>query len=291
MSNNSITLRRRTSYTFSTITVSLVLFMIGASLYFMLNAAKATNTVIDNMKVVVILKKSTSESEVKKMIKAISKNDLIVESKYISSKDAEESFKKFIGEDFTLKLESNPLPSSVEMQFNNKINPKESFAKLKKELKKFKIIDEILYQESMMESVVSNITNLKIVLGLFCIILLFVSFIMIDNTIRMAVLSKRFLIKSMLLIGATRGFIRRPFLLKALMQSFLSTLFASLMLAVLIIGLKRAIPEVEIIYENYKILITIPIIMFITGTVVCLFSTISAVNRYMKLNENDLYTY
>ena len=291
MSNNSITLRRRTSYTFSTITVSLVLFMIGASLYFMLNAAKATNTVIDNMKVVVILKKSTSESEVKKMIKAISKNDLIVESKYISSKDAEESFKKFIGEDFTLKLESNPLPSSVEMQFNNKINPKESFAKLKKELKKFKIVDEILYQESMMESVVSNITNLKIVLGLFCIILLFVSFIMIDNTIRMAVLSKRFLIKSMLLIGATRGFIRRPFLLKALMQSFLSTLFASLMLAVLIIGLKRAIPEVEIIYENYKILITIPIIMFITGTVVCLFSTISAVNRYMKLNENDLYTY
>ena len=291
MSNNSITLRRRTSYTFSTITVSLVLFMIGASLYFMLNAAKATNTVIDNMKVVVILKKSTSESEVKKMIKAISKNDLIVESKYISSKDAEESFKKFIGEDFTLKLESNPLPSSVEMQFNNKINPKESFAKLKKELKKFKIIDEILYQESMMESVVSNITNLKIVLGLFCIILLFVSFIMIDNTIRMAVLSKRFLIKSMLLIGATRGFIRRPFIAKALLQSFLSTLFASLMLAVLIIGLKRAIPEVEIIYENYKILITIPIAMFIIGTIICLISTISAVNRYMKLNENDLYTY
>ena len=291
MASNSITLRRRTAYTFSTISVSLVLFMIGAILYFMLNAAKATDTIIDNMKVVVVLKKGTSEAKVEKMIKAVKKGGLVVKTNYISPVEAEESFKKFIGEDFALKLGSNPLPASVDMHFNRKKDPQKSIVLLKKELAKYRIVDEILYQETLMKSVISNITNFKIVLAIFCLILLFVSYIMIDNTIRMAVLSKRFLIKTMLLIGATRGFIRRPFVLKAILQSFLSTLFASLMLAVLIIGLKRAIPEVEIIYENYKILITIPIIMFITGTVVCLFSTISAVNRYMKLNENDLYTY
>lgn len=290
-SHNSLVAKRRTAYTFSTISVALVLFMIGSIFYLIMNAAKATNSIMDNMKVVVILKNNTSEEKVEAIRKLVAKDKLVTKSEYVSPGKAEEMFKAYIGEDFSLKLGNNPLPASINMHINNKLDTPESVTKLKTILKDVKEVDEILYQESMMESVVSNISNFKIILGIFSLALLFISFIMIDNTIKMAVLSKRFLIKTMLLIGAKRGFIRRPFMVKAVLQSFWSTLIASFMLGVLIVGLKRSIPELEIIFENYQVLLLIPAAMFVIGLLVCVISTLSAVNRYMKLNENDLYTY
>lgn len=290
-SHNSLVAKRRTAYTFSTISVALVLFMIGSIFYLIMNAAKATNSIMDNMKVVVILKNNTSEEKVEAIRKLVTKDKLVTKSEYVSPGKAEEMFKAYIGEDFSLKLGNNPLPASINMHINNKLDTPESVTKLKTILKDVKEVDEILYQESMMESVVSNISNFKIILSIFSLALLFISFIMIDNTIKMAVLSKRFLIKTMLLIGAKRGFIRRPFMVKAVLQSFWSTLIASFMLGVLIVGLKRSIPELEIIFENYQVLLLIPAAMFIIGLLVCVISTLSAVNRYMKLNENDLYTY
>lgn len=290
-SHNSLVAKRRTAYAFSTISVALVLFMIGSIFYLIMNATKATNSIMDNMKVVVILQNNTPNEKVEEIKKLASKGDLVTKSEYISAGKAEEIFKAYIGEDFALKLGNNPLPASINMHINTKLDTKESVIKLKAVLKDVKEVDEILYQESMMESVVSNISNFKIILGVFSLALLFISFIMIDNTIKMAVLSKRFLIKTMLLIGAKRGFIRRPFMIKAVLQSFWSTLIASFMLGVLIVGLKRSIPELEIIFENYQALLLIPATMFVIGLMVCVISTLSAVNRYMKLNDNDLYTY
>lgn len=293
MSQSSITTKRRTAYTISTISVALVLFMIGAIFYLILNAAKATSSVLDNMKVVVILKENTSKVMVEEIEKIAKQSSFISGSEYVSAEKAEADFKAYIGEDFSLKLGSNPLPASINLNIdpNVNINTKESIEKLRNILKKIDEVDEILYQENVIDNVISNISNFKIILASFCLILLFVSFIMIDNTIKMAVLSKRFLIKTMLLIGATKGFIRRPFVYKAIMQSLWSTIIASIMLASLIVLLKRTIPDIEIIYENYEILLIIPATMFVIGVIVCVSSTISAVNRYMNLDDNELYTY
>lgn len=291
MAGKSLNTKRRTAYTFSTISVSLVLFMIGSIFYLIMNATKATDSILDNMKIVLILKNDTSKKQVEEIRKAVAKDKLVTKTEYVSSAEAEKSFKEYLGEDFTLKLGNNPLPASLNLHINPKLESKETTKKIKAILKNNKNIEEVLYQEGMMESVVSNISNFKIVLGVFSLALLFISFIMIDNTIKMAVLSKRFLIKTMLLIGATKGFIRRPFMYKAIIQSITSTLIATVMLGILIVGLKRSIPELEIIFENYKVLLLIPASMFIIGLAVCMISTISAVNRYMTLNENDLHTY
>lgn len=291
MSHNSMVAKRRSAYTFSTISVALVLFIIGTIFYLMMNAAKATESILDNMKIVVILKDDTSKERVQEIQKMVTKDNLVTKSDYISSEQAEKDFKAYLGEDFSLKLGNNPLPASISMHLNSKMETKESAAKVKTILKGVKEVDDILYQDSVMDSVVSNISSFKIILGVFSLALLFISFIMIDNTIRMAVLSKRFLIKTMLLIGATRGFIRRPFIKKAVMQSFWSTLIATLMLGGLIVGLKRSLPELEIVFENYQALLLIPLSMFVIGLVVCIVSTYAAVNRYMRLNENELHTY
>lgn len=291
MSHNSMVAKRRSAYTFSTISVSLVLFIIGTIFYLMMNAAKATETILDNMRMVVILKDDTSTERVEAIRKMVAKDDLVTKSEYVSSKKAEEDFKAYLGEDFSVKLGSNPLPASINLHLSSKLDTKETAVKIKAILKNVKEVDEILYQESVMDSVVSNISSFKIILGVFSLALLFISFIMIDNTIRMAVLSRRFLIKTMLLIGATRSFIRRPFIKKAVLQSFWSTLIATLMLAGLIVGLKRSIPEIEIVFENYMALLLIPASLFCIGLVVCITSTYAAVNRYMKLNDNELHTY
>lgn len=291
MSHNSMVAKRRSAYTFSTISVSLVLFIIGTIFYLMMNAAKATETILDNMRMVVILKDDTSTERVEAIRKMVAKDNLVPKSEYVSSKQAEVDFKAYLGEDFAVKLGSNPLPASINLHLNSKLDTKDSATKVKAILKSVKEVDEILYQDSVMDSVVSNISSFKIILGVFSLALLFISFIMIDNTIRMAVLSRRFLIKTMLLIGATRGFIRRPFIKKAVLQSFWSTLIATFMLAGLIVGLKRSIPEIEIVFENYEVLLLIPVSLFCIGLVVCITSTYAAVNRYMKLNDNELHTY
>lgn len=291
MSHNSMAVKRRSAYTFSTISVALVLFVIGTIFYLMMNAAKATESILDNMKIVVILKEDTSKERVEEIRKMVTKDNLVTKSEYVSSAQAEKDFRAYLGEDFSLKLGNNPLPASISMHLNSKMETKESAAKVKTILKGVKEVDDILYQDSVMDSVVSNISSFKIILGVFSLALLFISFIMIDNTIRMAVLSKRFLIKTMLLIGATRGFIRRPFIKKAVLQSFWSTLIATFMLGGLIVGLKRSLPELEIVFENYKALLMIPLTLFCIGLVVCIVSTYAAVNRYMRLNENELHIY
>ncbi|MEG0500026.1 MAG: permease-like cell division protein FtsX [Rikenellaceae bacterium] len=291
MSHNSMVAKRRSAYTFSTISVSLVLFIIGTIFYLMMNAAKATETILDNMRMVVILKDDTSTERVEAIRKMVTKDNLVTKSEYVSTKQAEKDFKAYLGEDFSVKLGSNPLPASINLHLNSKLDTKDTAIKVKTILNNVKEVDEILYQDSVMDSVVSNISSFKIILGVFSLALLFISFIMIDNTIRMAVLSRRFLIKTMLLIGATRSFIRRPFLKRAVLQSFWSTLIATVMLAGLIIGLKRSIPEIEIVFENYKALLMIPLTLFGIGLLVCITSTYAAVNRYMRLNDNELHTY
>ncbi len=288
---SSLNTKRRSAYTLSTISVSLVLFIIGAMLYLGINSAKVTSSITDNMRVVVILKSGTEEQGAKEVIASVEKLGVVKRSEFITSAMAEEQFKAFIGEDFTLKLGKNPLPPSINLYLDGANNSKESTALLKRGLEGNVHVDDILFSESIMDSVTSNINNFKLVLGVFILVLLFISVIMINNTIRMAIFSKRFLIKSMLLIGATKSFIRMPFVNKAILQAFVSTLIATFMLAVLVVGLKRSLPEIELVFENYQVLLMIPAALFSVGLLVCVVSTYKAVNRYMSLRDDQLHIY
>ncbi len=288
---SSLTTKRRSAYTLSTISVSLVLFIIGAILYLGINSAMVTNTITDSMRLVVILNNDTTEEEANSVIDAAKKSGVVARTEFISSEQAEEDFKAFIGEDFSLKLGKNPLPPSINIYLNKSRSAKEGAAVVKRVLKEDVNVDEILFSESVMDSVTTNINNFKIILGVFILVLLFISVIMIDNTIRMAVFSKRFLIKSMQLIGATRGFIRMPFMRKAILQAFVSTILATVMLAILVVAVKRSLPEIELMFDNYKVLLMIPASLFCVGLLVCISSTAKAVNRYMNLKDDQLHIY
>ncbi len=287
----SLTSKRRSAYTLSTISVSLVLFIIGTIIYLVINSAMVSSSISNNMRVVVILKNGTTEESTKNIVSTVMASDVVSRSEYISSEKAEEDFKTFIGEDFTLKLGKNPLPPSINFYLKSSLKAKEGSITIRELIKSDKLVDDVLYNESVMDSVTSNINNFKLVLGVFMLALMFISVIMIDNTIRMAVFSKRFLIKSMLLIGATRGFIRKPFIGSAVIQAFVSTIIATFMLAVLIVGIKKSLPEIEIVFENYRVLLIIPVLLFAVGLLVCLLSTASAVNKYMRLKDDQLHIY
>ena len=291
MSHKSDKRKTRSAYALSTLSVSLVLFLVGTMGYLMLNAAQAADSVLDKMKASVILLDGTEKAELDKLTAGLKSKAYVSKVEYISKEQAAKNFQEFLGEEVIVDLGENPLPASLEVFLNKEVSTEEAIAQLQLDVKGNPAVEEVLYSRGFVEQVLTNISKFNLLLIVFGAIFLFVSVVLINNTIRMAVLSKRFLIKTMLLVGATYGFVRRPFLLQAFLQGIWATLIATFMLALLIIGLKRSIPDVSIIYEAWQSLIVIPAGLLVLGVVICLSSTFVSVNRYMRSSNDNLYVY
>lgn len=287
----SVKSRTRTAYTISTISVTLVLFIVGVAAYLLYGATLVTDSMLNNVKVSLMLKDGVSSENVDALKKELSDKEYVSHVDYISKAQAVEDFNKYIGEDFVLNLGENPLPASLEVfiKSGNSDMAVKSITKIAGD--NGDVVEEVVHQGAIMQQTIHNITLFKVVVLAFLIALILVSVITINNTIRMAVLSRRFLIKTMLLVGATHGFIRRPFLAKAFWQGVLSAFIAILLIVALVFSVNRMIPELTLPYTNIISLIAIPVFLIMLGALICVTSTAMAVNRYMNLHTNELYIY
>lgn len=283
-------IRTRSAYIISTVSVTLVLFLIGVALYFFINANRATNIIIENIKITLVLKDSATTKQKKEIESTLSGMNYVSKYNYISKEQALKNFSEFVGDDLIFSNNTNPLPGVYEIYFIAGQNRELSTNAIKKTFDKKPYIDELILQSKDIDDIVNNIKNINLLLGVIGLSLMFISIILIRNTIRANIFTKRFLIKSMLLIGATSWFIRKPFLGKAIIQGLTSSLFAFGMTFSLIYFIKRTIPMVELI-ASIELYLFIYVVLAILGVVLCFFMTNNAVGRYIRSANNNMHIY
>jgi cell division transport system permease protein len=278
----------RTSYISTVISISLVLFMIGTLGVLVLHARKISNYVKENVQLSVMLMPEAKENDIKKLMAMLEKTEAVKEAAFISKEEAAESLKSDLGEDFVEFLGYNPLLASVDVKLNAEFTDLEQVEALKSKIASFAVVKEVYYQQSLIDMINRNIRTFGMIIIGFSAILLFIAAALINNTIRLALYSRRLLIKSMKLVGATRGFIRRPFVLSGIMQGFIGAMIANILLGVLLFVARKKIPDLATI-QDYEMIIKLMGAVVVTGIFISGISTFFAVNKYLNRNSQDLY--
>lgn len=278
----------RSSYFTTTLSIALVLFILGTIGLLGLNVHQLSNYVKENIGLTLILKDDVREAEAKRLQKIIDMSPYVKSTEFIDKDKAAELLKTELGEDFQSFLGSNPLPVTIVVKLNAQYANPESMKSIESTLSTYTEIREIYYQKDLMSAINENLKKITLILGTFAILLLIISIALINNTIRLTVYSKRFLINTMQLVGATKGFIRKPFLMKSLFHGFFGAFFAILLLSAVIYGLQQELDGI-IGLDSIAVIIVLFLIIIFLGILITFVSTFFALNKYLKLRTDDLY--
>ena len=270
------------------ISISLVLFLLGIIGLLFLNAHRLSTYVKENLGFTVLVNDNSRDAEVRRLQKILNASPYVREAAYVSKERAAEILEEELGEDFVDFLGYNPLLSSIEVKvFAEYANP-DSMAVIETQVLNFPQVKEVYYQKNLLHAVNENIEKISIVLGGFSILLMVIAIALINNTIRLSVYSRRFLIKTMQLVGATTGFIRRPFLATGILNGLAGATIAIILLSLLIYGLNNEL-EGMISFDNMLLIGILFGVVIILGILITLISTFFAVNKYLSLKADDLY--
>ncbi|MBX2846397.1 MAG: permease-like cell division protein FtsX [Saprospiraceae bacterium] len=277
--------KHKPSYISSILSVALVLFLLGILSLFMLQAKKLSDHFKENIEISLYLKEDIEETQIKQLEQALAAKDYTKEVAYISKAEAAEAF----AEEFDASvLDFNPLPASLNLNLQSKYANSDSLAQILPLLEKEPLINEIVYQEGLVELVNTNIQKVATILAIAALLFLLIAFTLGDAAIRLAMYSKRFLIKSMQLVGATNGFIIRPFLQRGTLNGFLSSLIAILLLVGVVYYLRQTIPGI-FTRADLPILSGIAGGITLLGVLLSLLSTSFSVRKYLRAKIEDLY--
>jgi Cell division protein len=272
----------------SSISTMLVLLLLGLVVFFVLSANNLSVYVRENINFSILISDDMPESEILTMQKELNKEPFVKQSSYISKQQALREQSIAMGTDPEDFLGYNPFTASIEVKLNSAYANSDSIAKIERKIKKNTNIQEILYQKDLIDSVNNNIRNISIVLLCLAGLLTFISFALINNTIRLTIYSKRFLIHTMKLVGANWGFIRKPFLIRNIWIGVISAIAAD---AILLGGANMLVN-----YEPELISIVTPEVMLIVSASVFLFGIIItflcaylSINRYLRMKASTLY--
>lgn len=280
--------RLRSSYLSSVISISLVLFMLGLLGMLVLDAKKISDYVKEHVQLNVFLIDDVSDPEISALRDLLEKNKAIRSVRFISKQEALDSLKKDLGSDATSMLEINPLPASFELKLRAEFTDAETLKSISSEIQKSKLVREVTYQQTEVERMNENFRMVAIAILLFCALLFFIAVALINSTIRLSMYSRRFLIKSMQLVGATKGFIRKPFISRAIVHGFYAGLTACLLLSGLLYYIRTKFPEfvqLQDIKENGMLFGGV----IVLGMLLSVTSTFLAVNRYLRVSLDELY--
>ena len=278
----------KSAYFVPTISISLVLIVVGMLVFILLNARAISDHVKRNIGFAVIVKDNTNEVEIKRVQKILDTQPYVYTSKYVTKEQAAKSFKKEMGEDFERILGANPLLPSIEIKLNPAYANNDSLAMIEKGLARFDIIHEVYYQKSMIESINENIRRITILFLIVGAVLVLISFTLIRNMIHLAVYSQRLLIKTMQLVGATPFFICKPFVYGSMWRGFFGALIANLVLLAAIFFVQDNVGNVINIMRQDVILFMVAFVI-LSGVVLSFFSAWFSVRRYLRRDLNDLY--
>ncbi|MEA3504307.1 MAG: permease-like cell division protein FtsX [Bacteroidota bacterium] len=280
--------RLRSSYLTTVVSITLVLFMLGLLGLIVLHANKISTHVKENIGFSITMNNNIKKADIVRLQKTLDISDFVKNTKYITKEEAADDLKQELGEDFIGFLGYNPLLPSIDVKLNALYANSDSLRVIEKRLLQNSEIKKIYYQESLVNLVNNNIKKISLMLFGFSILLLLIALALINNTIRLSVYSKRFIIKTMQLVGATQGFIRRPFIGKGIIQGLLSSLISVLFLAVIMFLAEKEVPEL-IDLRNYSMYGILSGGIIFTGLTLSWISTYFAVNKYLKMENDKLF--
>ena len=206
----------------------------------------------------------------------------------ISKEQGTREMKELLGEDFLDVFQTNPIPISIEVQLKADYFSADSIEVFRKQLAGISEVDEVLYENSVIETINTNIERIGFIVSVFILLLLFISFVLINNTVRLNVYSKRFSIYTMRLVGATKAFIRAPFLVRAVFQGLISGLFASCVLVALLYVIKEQFAQLFAIFDM-GLLVAVLAGTVLLGVLICVVCTFFVMNRLVSLSNDELY--
>lgn len=274
----------------SLMSITLVLFLLGVFALLMMHAQKLSNHLKENIGFEIVMNSNVKEANVLKLQKELDAMPAVKSTEYITKDEAIRRLSDDLGEDFMQWLgnEENPLLPSIDVRFNADYANNDSIAAIQTQLLKNTDVKEVFYQESLVNVINQNVNRIGIALMAASLILLIIAITLIRNAIRLSIYSKRFLVRSMQLVGATPAFIRRPFIKSGIAQGFFGALLADLFLALLLYGLTQRVPELSLI-QDYKIVIGIFVGIIGLGILLGGLSTRSALRKYLHADVDRLY--
>lgn len=275
--------------------ISLALFMVGALGMLAIHSKKLTSIIKENVEVQVFLRKSVTDEQQIRIQKVLEGFDFVAKDenelpkiKFISKEEGAKVFIEETGEDFVSFLGENPLRDEYILNIAEDYQTEAKMVEIAKTLEGVNGVFEVEYVENLVKTINSNVTKISLVLGGFALILVLVVIVLINNTIKLALFSQRFLIRSMQLVGATRSFVRRPFLLRSIFHGVLGALIASSLLFMLAEYAYANIEELALLKDTDLMLMLVGILI-VLGALIGLFSSLRSVNKYLKLSLDELY--
>jgi len=285
----AVTKRRlRSSYFTSIISITLVLFMLGVLGLLILNAQRLSEYVKENIGFSIILKENVKEVDVILLQKTLDAAEYVKSTKYITKEQAAKELEEELGENFIEFLGYNPLLASIEVHlYADYANP-DSIKVIEQDFQQYEQIKEVFYQKSLVSLVNENIRKISLIILIFSGLLFLIAIALINNTIRLSVYSKRFIINTMQLVGATRGFIRRPFLYRSVWQGIVAALLAIGLLNGVLYLAQKEFKEV-INFQDIEIIGVLFLSVLFIGIIINWISTFFAVTKYLRMNVDKLY--
>lgn len=278
----------RTSYVSTIISISLVLFMLGMLGIILLNAKQISDHVKENIGFSLYLKDDLSATEITRLKQLLEAKEYTNRIEYIDKEQAAAIMKKELGEDFVEFLDFNPLSGSIDVYLNSEYAEEGSAKLIENELKRLPAVRMVDYQMDLIAAVNKNVRKIGLVLLGFSLLLLIVVIALINNTIRLAIYSKRFLIKTMQLVGATGGFIRRPFVARGVVNGFISGIIAVILLSGVMYSVKTNLPEFFEL-QNFNVYGILFGLVVLLGILISWISTSLAVRKFLRMQSGDLY--
>lgn len=290
MKNSSLRRKVRGSYAISTVSIALVLFLLSGVGYVIWNLSHAADNVKERMTLYVMLSDEATAEVVDAVRYQLTQTEGVREAVYVSKADAAAEFKEFVGSDFEEFLSYNPLPASFEVRLKATESPKALVETLEAKITEWKGVDEVVYQRGVVDNMDSNLGKFRLLIVLFGGALLVISLVLLRNTIRMSVFSRRELINTMKLVGASRGFIKRPFLVDSLWQGLIAALLAMVLFWAMVIALAEGLPFVMLI-SGREVMLTICGAILVGGVVISVIFTNFALNKFINMNSSKIHIY
>ncbi len=283
-------MRRRlaNAYLSSVISISLVLLLVGVASMLLVNAKSVSDYFKENMQVSVMMKQDVSEDDALKYMKKLEGETFIKSLDFISKEQGQQEMAEMLGEDFLDVFETSPIPASINVTLEAAYVSTDSLEIVKGKIASSALVDEVVYQTSLVDALNANLSKISLILAVFIGLMLFISFVLINNTVRLNVFARRFTIHTMKLVGATRSFIRAPFLVQSVFQGLFSAFIAIIVLVGLLYFVRSEFVQLFEIFRLELLLLVIGIVV-VAGVVICLLSTWLVVNKLISLKKDELY--
>jgi cell division transport system permease protein len=272
----------------STISISLVLVLLGLTILILFTGNGISRYVKENMSFSVMLSKDITDSEIASLRKDLDSKPFVKYSRFISKQEAKEQLIRDLGEDPEELLGYNPAQDCIELFLHSEYANSDSIAVINGVIRSENNVTDLLYQQEAIDLINSNLSKVMTILLILAMVLMFISFTLIRNTIRLSIYSKRFIINTMKLVGATGRFIRRPFVRNNIFIGILSGLIADGIILLMLSYFSREYAEIQTLLSINDLIIIFGIVILL-GVVITTVTTAFAVNRYLKMKSDQLY--